>query len=66
MFDDYSFLTGDQLNELLDRGWTIASDGALLPPGTIEQPKEVEEKSISMPYSKTMEIWVDVDSSKKK
>lgn len=67
MFDDYSVITGAQLNDLLDQGWIIASDGALLSPGTIEQAPETppEPEKPSMPYSTTMHIWADVDGNRR-
>jgi hypothetical protein len=66
MFDDYSITTGAELNELLDAGYSIASDGAILPPGTFEQTSDapIVPESPPLPTSSTLHVWVDVDGDR--
>jgi hypothetical protein len=59
MFDKYEFITGDQLENLREQGWIISPvDGALLPPGTIEQLPELECVSMT-DLIDTWQLWTD-------
>lgn len=61
------FVTGKDLNELLDQGHHVSHvDGAILPDNVIDHDVPPQKIDIPMPTSRTLHIWADVDNSRKR